>query len=92
MPRTARPVQVDMYVRVCVIGFGVWTVSDSIRFVCNCPTRRRCHVSASSWAPGVSPAAPQFQLYVHCVGPYRARGGCRAPVSVSGVPVAQGAV
>ena len=40
---------------------------------------------------GVAPA-PQFQLYVRCVGPCRARGGCRAAVSVAGASVAQGAV
>ena len=35
---------------------------------------------------------PQFQLYVHYVAPCRARGGCRAPVSLSGALTGQGAV
>ena len=52
LPRKTRPVQVDMYVRVCVIGFGVSTVSDSVRFVCYGPARRRCHVWASLQALG----------------------------------------
>ena len=47
--RTARPVQVNMsvYVCVCVIGFGVWTVSVSVCLVCYGPARRRCRVWAS---------------------------------------------
>ena len=40
---------------------------------------------------GVAPA-PRIQLYVRCAGPCRARGGCRAPVSLSGASVGQGAV
>ena len=36
--------------------------------------------------------APRFQLDVHCVAPCRARGGCRAHVSLSGASMAQGAV
>ena len=42
-------------------------------------------------AGGVAPA-PRFQLNVHCVAPCRARGGCRAPVSLSCASMAQGAV
>ena len=37
-------------------------------------------------------AVSGLQLYVRCAGSCRARGGCRAPVSVSGAAVAQGAV
>ena len=40
---------------------------------------------------GVAPAL-RFQLYVRWAGPWRARGGCRTPVSVPGASVAQGAV
>ena len=36
--------------------------------------------------------APRYQLYLHCVAPCRAHGGCRTPVSVSGALVAQGAM
>ena len=43
------------------------------------------------WRLGVAPA-PRFQLYVHYVAPCRARCGCRAPVSLSGASMAQGAV
>ena len=53
--QTARPVRVDMYVRVCVIVFGVWTVSDSVCFVCYVPARWRCRVWASSRALGGCP-------------------------------------
>ena len=40
---------------------------------------------------GVAPA-PRFQLYVQYLAPCRDRGGCRAPVSLSGASMAQGAV
>ena len=40
---------------------------------------------------GVVPAA-RIQLYVHCVAPWHARGGHRAPVSLSAASMAQGAV
>ena len=36
--------------------------------------------------------APRFQLYVHCVALCRARGGCRAAVSLSGASMVRGAV
>ena len=71
---------------VCVVGFGVWTVPDSVRFVCYSPARRRWCVGASSRAPGGCPA-PRFQLYVHCVAPCRAHDGCRASVSLEGIGV-----
>ena len=57
LPQTARPLRVDMYVRVCVIVFGIWTVSDAVCFVCSVPARRRCCVWASSRAPGGCPGA-----------------------------------
>ena len=47
----------DTYVRVCVIGFGVWTVSVSVRFVCYGPERRCCRVWASSRPPGGCPGS-----------------------------------
>ena len=40
---------------------------------------------------GVAPA-PRFQLCARCVGPCRARDGCRAAMSVAGASVAKGAV
>ena len=43
--------------RVRVVGFGVWTVSVSVRFVCYDPARRRCRVWASSHSPGSCPRA-----------------------------------
>ena len=76
---------------VCVVGFGVWTVSDSVRSFCYVPVRRRCHVWASLRTQGAAPAL-WLQLYVRCASRCRARGGCRAPVSVSDAAVAQGAV
>ena len=84
------------YVCVCVIGFGVWTVSVSVRLVCYGPARQQGRQGAAvsglhHGSQGLAPA-PRFQLYVRCAGPRRARGGCRAPVSVSGASVAQGAV
>ena len=88
--QTARPVRVDMYVRVCVIVFGVWTVSDSVLFV---PSQ---HAGAAvsglhHGRRGVAPA-PRFQLYVCCAGPCCARGGYCVAASVAGASVAQGAV
>ena len=91
MLRTARPVQVDMYVRVCVIGFGSW---DRLNFRPSCLLRPSAGAAVTGLhhgRRGVAPA-PRFQLYVRCAGPCHARGGCRAPVSVSGSSVAQGAV
>ena len=41
-----------------------------------------------SGAPGVA-LAPRLQLYVHYVAPCRASRGCRAPMSLSGVSMAQ---
>ena len=79
-----------MYVYVCVVGFGVWTVSVSVCLVCYSLAGRRCRELPAG--PGGLPRTPLFQLYVRCAGPCRARGGSRAPVSVHGASVAQGAV
>ena len=76
---------------VCVVGFGLWTIPESVRFVCYGQARRRWRVGASLRPPGVAPAL-RFQLYVQYVAPCRARGGCRTPVSLSGASMAQGAV
>ena len=71
-------------------GFGP---SVSVRIVCYSPAQR-----AGAAVPGLHDGCrevaltPRFQLYVRCAGPCRARGGCRAPVSVSGASVAQGGV
>ena len=91
LPRTARPVQVDIYVRVCVIGFGVWTVSDSVRFACYGPARRRCRVWASSRVPGGCAGA---SVSVVCAlrGSLSRQRWVPCPFLCAGASVAQGAV
>ena len=78
---------------VCVIVFWVWNISDSVRFVFFVPFQ--CASAAVFGLPygcrGVS-RAPRFQLCVRCAGPCRARGGCRAAVSVAGALLALGVV
>ena len=76
---------------VCVIGLGCGSSQfPSVLFV-----TAQCVGAAVSelhhGRRGVAPA-PRFQLYVRCAGSCRARGGCRAPVSVSGASVTQGAL
>ena len=79
-----------MYVRVCVLGLEHLRFRSFSLFVP--PQRGGAAVSGLHHGrQGVAPA-PRFQLYVRCAGPCRARGGCRAPVSVSGASVAQGAM
>ena len=90
LPRTARPVQVDMYVRVCVIGFGVWTVSVSVCFACYGPAHAGAAISGLHRGHR-GPAPANFSCKCTARVPV-APGGCRAPVSVSGASVAQGAV
>ena len=63
MLRTARPVQVDMYVRVCVIGFGSW---DRLNFRPSCLLRPSAGAAVTGLhhgRRGVAPA-PRFQLCV----------------------------
>ena len=87
-----------MYVRLCVWGYGPSQI-PSVSFV----PSQHAGVAVSGLHHGRrgvarrlgitkrrSSRAPRFQLYLHCVGPCRARGGCRAPVSSASV--AQGAV
>ena len=85
--RTARPVQVDMYVCVCGWVRGL----DRLRVRPFCLLRPSAPALACRGFITGAGGLPR-QWYVHCVAPCRARGGCRALVSVSGASVAIRAV
>ena len=98
MPSAECGIPRDAAVCVCVcVCVCMWLGSESVPsqspFVLSVTAQRagagvsRLHHGRRGVAP-----APRFQLYVHYVAPCRARGGCRAPVSVSGASMAEGAV